>query len=60
MNKVTAYLKQTKSEMKQVVWPSRVRVIWYTLIIIVLSAALGYAIFGVDTLFQSALKTFIS
>jgi preprotein translocase SecE subunit len=59
MNKVVTYLKQTKAEMKQVVWPSRIRVIWYTIIIIVISAALGYAIFGADTLFQSALKTFV-
>jgi len=53
------FLKETRNEMKHVVWPSRARTIAYTVIIIVFSLALGYGLSGVDGIFRSALRSLI-
>lgn len=45
--------------MKHVVWPTRARTIAYTIIIIIVSLALGYFMFGVDTALRTALKSII-
>ncbi|MBY0328707.1 preprotein translocase subunit SecE [Patescibacteria group bacterium] len=53
------FLKETRNEMKHVVWPSRTRTIAYTVVIIVLSVAIGYGLSGVDGIFRSALRSII-
>ena len=53
------FLRETRNEMKHVVWPSRARTIAYTVIIIVFSLALGYGLSGVDSIFRSALRSII-
>jgi len=53
------FLKETRNEMKHVVWPSTARTVAYTVIIIVLSLALGYGLSGVDSVFRSALRSII-
>jgi preprotein translocase subunit SecE len=52
---IASFLKETKNEMKHVVWPSRRRTIAYTIIILVLSVILGYILSGLDTGFQALL-----
>lgn len=56
---IATFFKETKNEMKYVVWPSRRRTIAYSLIIIVLSLALGYLLNGFDVLFRALLGHFI-
>ncbi len=52
---IATFLKETKNEMRHVVWPSRRRTIAYTAIIIVLSLILGYVLNGFDVGFQALL-----
>ncbi len=52
---IATFFKETKSEMKYVTWPSRRRAFAYTIIIIVLSLALGYLLNGFDVLFRALL-----
>ncbi len=56
---IATFLKETKTELKHVVWPSRARTISYTIIIIVLSIALGYLMSAFDIGFRSLLGTLI-
>lgn len=53
------FLRETRNEMRHVVWPSRARTIAYTLIIIGLSLGLGYFLSGVDSVFRSGLRSLI-
>ncbi len=57
--KITQFLKETKGEMKQVKWPSRRRLVVYTLVVIIFSLALGYVLGAFDTLFQAGLRSLI-
>jgi preprotein translocase subunit SecE len=56
---IASFLKETRNEMKHVVWPSRRRTIAYTVIIIVLSLVLGYLLSGFDVLFRALLANVI-
>ena len=51
------FLKDTRTELKHVVWPTRTRAITYAAIIIGFSLGLGYLLGAFDTLFQEILKT---
>ena len=53
------YLRDTKTELKRVVWPSRQDTIQYTLAVIGISAAVAVFLGALDILFQYLLKTFI-
>ena len=59
MNTITTFLKETRNELRHVVWPSRTRTIAYTVIIIVLSLVLGYLLNGFDLGFRALLGHFI-
>lgn len=59
MNSITTFLKETRNELRHVVWPSHRRAITYTLIIIVMSLVLGYFLNGVDVAFRALLAHFI-
>jgi preprotein translocase subunit SecE len=56
---IATFLKETKNEMKHVVWPSRRRTIAYTVIIIVFSLLLGYVLNGFDVAFRALLAGII-
>ncbi|HTH93410.1 MAG TPA: preprotein translocase subunit SecE [Candidatus Paceibacterota bacterium] len=56
---IASFLKETKNELTHVIWPSRRRTIAYTVIILVLSIALGYFLNGVDLGFRTLLGHFI-
>ncbi len=56
MVKPTAFLRETYSELKLVVWPTRKDVIRLTLIVIILSVLVGLYIGGVDFIFAKTME----
>jgi preprotein translocase subunit SecE len=60
MSKITEYFKETKIELKHVIWPSRSQTLYYTLIVIVLSVLLGYYLGIFDYIFSRGLEKIIS
>ena len=52
MSKITEYLKDTKTELKHVIWPSRSQTFYYTLIVIILSVAIAYFLGIFDFIFS--------
>ena len=56
MSKITDYLKETKGELKHVVWPTRRQTIVYTVIVIVLSALVAYFLGAFDFIFSRVLE----
>jgi preprotein translocase subunit SecE len=59
MSKITEFLKETKVELKHVVWPGRRQTIFYTLIVIVLSVLVAYFLGLFDFIFSLGLKQII-
>lgn len=53
------YLKDTRSELKHVTWPTREQTINFTLVVIGLSVATGLLLGAFDYVFTSLLKAFI-
>ncbi len=49
----------TVTEMKQVTWPTRSRVIVFTVVVIIVSLLIGYLLGAFDALFGLGLKTLI-
>jgi preprotein translocase subunit SecE len=60
MSKITEYFKETKTELKQVNWPTKTQTIFYTLIVIVLSVGIAYILGFFDFLFSKGLEKIIS
>ncbi len=58
--KVTEYLKETKTELKHVIWPTRSQTFYYTLIIIVLSVVVAYYLGIFDFIFSKGLEKVIT
>lgn len=56
MKKIVQFLKETKGEMKRVVWPTRQKAVMYTLVVLAFSIGLGYALGGLDILLQKGLE----
>jgi preprotein translocase SecE subunit len=54
------FLKETRTEMKHVTWPTRRRAVLYAVLIILFSVAMGYLLGGFDALFQALLKTVVT
>ena len=60
MSKITEYLKETKGELKHVIWPSRRQTLFYTLIVILLSFLVAYFLGIFDFIFSSGLEKILS
>ncbi len=60
MSKIIEYLKETKAELKHVIWPSRSQTFYYTLIVIVLSILVAYYLGIFDFIFSSGLSKIIN
>lgn len=60
MSKLTEYFKDTKAELKHVVWPSRSQVLSYTIIVIVASVLVAYYLGVFDFIFSRGLEKVIS
>ncbi|MEK7175732.1 MAG: preprotein translocase subunit SecE [Patescibacteria group bacterium] len=60
MSKISQYLKDTKIELKHVVWLTKNQVIFYTVIVIILSILVAYFLGFFDSLFSRGLEKIIS
>lgn len=60
MSKITEYLKETKIELKHVIWPNRRQTLYYTLIVVVLSLLVAYLLGIFDYIFLQGLEQVIS
>lgn len=59
MSKVTEYFKETKAELKHVIWPSRSQTILYTAIVVILSGVIAYFLGVFDFIFSKGLEKVI-
>ncbi len=60
MSKIVEYLKETKTELKHVIWPNRRQTISYTIIVVVLSIIIAYLLGIFDFAFLQSLQKIIS
>lgn len=60
MSKITEYFKETKTELKHVIWPNRRQTIYYTLAVVVLSFIVAYLLGIFDFMFLQGLQKLIS
>lgn len=60
MSKITEYFKETKAEMKHVVWPTKNQTIFYTIAVIVISLLIAYFLGFFDFAFMQGLEKLIS
>ena len=60
MSKITEYLKETKTELKHVIWPSKSQTLYYTLIVIALSVLIAYYLGVFDFIFSQGLQKVIT
>jgi len=60
MSKIIEYFKETKIELKHVIWPNRQQTICYSLIVIVLSILIAYLLGVFDFIFLQGLQKIIS
>ena len=60
MSKIIEYFKETKIELKHVIWPNRQQTIFYSLIVIVLSILIAYLLGVFDFVFLQGLQKIIS
>ena len=60
MSKIVEYLKETRTELKHVIWPSRRQTLYYTIIVILLSVVVAYYLGVFDYLFSILLGRIIS
>jgi preprotein translocase subunit SecE len=60
MSKITEYFKETKTELKHVIWPSKRQTLFYTLVVVVLSVFIAYFLGIFDFLFSRGLEKLIS
>jgi preprotein translocase subunit SecE len=60
MSKINEYFKETKTELKHVIWPGRLKTIHYTLVVIALSAIVAYLLGLFDFIFSKGLGKIIS
>ncbi|MEI6280570.1 MAG: preprotein translocase subunit SecE [bacterium] len=60
MSKLTEYFKETKAELKHVIWPSRSQTLYYTLIVIILSVVISYYLGIFDFIFSIGLQKIIN
>ncbi len=58
--KITEYIRDTRSELKHVNWPTRAQAIGYTVVVIVLSAVVAFLLGAFDSIFSTILKSLIS
>ena len=54
-----AYLKESKTELSKVIWPTRAETVRLTLVVIIVSIIIGAYIAGLDAIFTKITETFI-
>ena len=56
---VTAFLKESRTELRKVTWPTREETIRYTAAVIVISLAIAGLLGGADYIFKDLLTRFV-
>ncbi|MEG0179704.1 MAG: preprotein translocase subunit SecE [Oscillospiraceae bacterium] len=56
---IAKYFRDTVSEMKKVVWPSKTQIINNTIVVIVIVTIAAVVIFGLDAIFGFTLKALL-
>jgi preprotein translocase subunit SecE len=59
MNKILAFLKDAKTELQKVNWPTRQQTINYTITVIAISVAVALFLGALDYIFETILNKFI-
>lgn len=60
MNTLIQYLKETKAELKEVVFPTTAQTIIYTILVIVISVAVAVGLGGIDAGLSKLLNVIIN
>lgn len=60
MNKLIQYLKETKAELKEVVFPTTAQTVIFTVLVIVISVIVAVGLGGVDASLNSLLKQVVN
>jgi preprotein translocase subunit SecE len=60
MDKLIQYLKETKSELKEVVFPTRSQTITFTVIVIIISVIVAVTLGGTDRILTSILAKIVA
>ena len=60
MNKTIEYIKEVKAEMKHVTWPSREQTLFFTVAVLVVSAAIAYYLGFFDYVFSRGLELILT
>jgi preprotein translocase subunit SecE len=58
--RTTGFVRDTRSELKKVVWPTREEAINLTLIVIAVSVAMGILLGGVDFIFKTFFEVLVT
>ena len=59
MVKIIEYIKETKAELKHVIWPTKKQTLHYTVIVIILSVLIAYFLGIFDFIFGRILEKII-
>ena len=54
-----AFLKETRDELKKVVWPTRQEIIRLTFVVIIISLVVGLFLGGLDFVFVKIIETIV-
>lgn len=57
--KILTFLKESRTELKKVTWPTREETIRYTVAVIVISLAIAALLGGADFIFKALLTKFV-
>lgn len=60
MNSIIKYFNDTASEMKQVSWPTQRQALFYTLLVVAISAVVALYIGAFDYLFSQAVQFIVN
>lgn len=58
-DRIIQFIKESRTELKKVVWPTREETIRHTMTVIIMSGALALFLGGIDYVLQFVLKTFV-
>ena len=60
MNKVTAYLRGVREELRKVIWPKRSEVVKLTATVVIMSVAVGAYLGALDYVFSRTLELLLT
>lgn len=60
MNKTIEYLKEVRTELKNVTWPTRNQTLFFTIAVLIVSVFVAYFLGFFDKLFSAGLEKFLS